>query len=202
MLREAFDSLNVKLGEKDEIILYPTQMGRDYVYLVYVTPKWTAAKSDRFMDSLGFERMRLTNHVSGTPEDTAKMLEADTADCQKKLQDTKAEFSHWKQENSERLLVLYSYLRFMYAAGELKKYAVQTEDGTFLLCGWVPARELNGIRQRASRFPDVMLAEDAPSAIKSETPPVKLKITFGRVCSSPLRRCTACLSITNLILRF
>ena len=178
MLREAFDSLNVKLGEKDEIILYPTQMGQDYVYLVYVTPKSLAAKSDRFMDSLGFERMHLTDHVSGTPEDSAKMLEADTAECKKKLQATKDAFAQWKQASSEQLLTLYSYLRFMYAAGELKKYAVQTEDGTFLLCGWVPAKELEGIRQRAGQFPDVMLAEDAPSTIQMETPPVKLKNNF------------------------
>ncbi len=177
MLREAFDSLNVKMGEKDEIILYPTQLGQDYVYLVYVTPKSAAVKSDRFMDSLGFERMRLTEHVSGTPEDSAKMLEADTAECQRKLRETRAEFDRWKQENREKLLVLYSYLRFMYAAGELKKYAVQTEDGTFLLCGWIPARELSGICQRAGQFPDVMLAEDSPAA-GIETPPVKLKNNF------------------------
>lgn len=178
MLREAFDSLNVKMGEKDEIILYPTQLGQDYVYLVYVTPKSLAAKSDRFMDSLGFERMRLTNHVSGTPEDSAKMLEADTADCQKKLQTIKESFDQWKQANSEQLLTLYSYLRFMYAAGELKKYAVQTEDGTFLLCGWTPAKELEGIQQRFGQFPEVMIAEDAPSTIQTETPPVKLKNNF------------------------
>ena len=178
MLREAFDSLNVKMGEKDEIILYPTQMGQDYVYLVYVTPKSVAAKSDRFMDSLGFERMRLTDHVSGTPEDSAKMLEADTQRCRKQLQDTQAEYARWKQENGEVVLVLYSYLRFMYAAGEIKKYAAATEDGTFLICGWIPARELEGIRQRAGQFPDVMLAEDAPAAVKGETPPVKLKNNF------------------------
>ena len=178
MLREAFDSLNVKMGEKDEIILYPTQMGQDYVYLVYVTPKSVAAKSDRFMDSLGFERMRLTDHVSGTPEDSAKMLEADTQRCRQQLQDTQAEYARWRQENSEVVLVLYSYLRFMYAAGEIKKYAAATEDGSFLLCGWIPAKELEGIRQRAGQFPDVMLAEDAPSAVKGETPPVKLKNNF------------------------
>ena len=178
MLREAFDSLNVKMGEKDEIILSPTQMGQDYVYLVYVTPKSVAAKSDRFMDSLGFERMRLTNHVSGTPEDSAKMLEADTQRCRQQLQDTQAEYARWKQENGEVVLVLYSYLRFMYAAGEIKKYAAATEDGTFLLCGWIPAKELEGIRQRAGQFPDVMLAEDAPAAVKVETPPVKLKNNF------------------------
>ncbi len=178
MLREAFDSLNVKMGEKDEIILYPTQMGQDYVYLVYVTPKSVAAKSDRFMDSLGFERMRLTDHVSGTPEDSAKMLEADTQRCRQQLQDTQAEYARWKQENGEVVLVLYSYLRFMYAAGEIKKYAAATEDGTFLLCGWIPAKELEGIRQRAGQFPDVMLAEDAPAAVKGETPPVKLKNNF------------------------
>ena len=97
---------------------------------------------------------------------------------QKKLQATKDAFAQWKQASSEQLLTLYSYLRFMYAAGELKKYAVQTEDGTFLLCGWVPAKELEGIRQRAGQFPDVMLAEDAPSTIQMETPPVKLKNNF------------------------
>ena len=178
MLREAFDSLNVKLGEKDEIILYPTELGQDFVYLCYVTPKSCAAKSDRFMDSLGFERMRLTDHVSGTPEDSARLLEGDTQSCQQALSQLHAEYEGWKQENSLRLQTVYSYLRFMYAAGEIKKYAALAEDQTFLLCGWIPSKELPKLHAAFGAFPDVMLAEDDPGAVKSETPPVKLKNNF------------------------
>ena len=178
MLREAFDSLNVKLGEKDEIILYPTELGQDFVYLCYVTPKSCAAKSDRFMDSLGFERMRLTDHVSGTPEDSARLLEGDTQSCQQALSQLHEEYEGWKHENSLRLQTVYSYLRFMYAAGEIKKYAALAEDQTFLLCGWIPSRELPKLHEAFGAFPDVMLAEDDPGAVKSETPPVKLKNNF------------------------
>ena len=178
MLREAFDSLNVKLGEKDEIILYPTELGQDFVYLCYVTPKSCAAKSDRFMDSLGFERMRLTDHVSGTPEDSARLLEGDTQSCQQALSQLHEEYGGWKHENSLRLQTVYSYLRFMYAAGEIKKYAALAEDQTFLLCGWIPSKELPKLHAAFGAFPDVMLAEDDPGAVKSETPPVKLKNNF------------------------
>lgn len=178
MLREAFDSLNVKLGEKDEIILYPTELGQDFVYLCYVTPKSCAAKSDRFMDSLGFERMRLTDHVSGTPEDSARLLEGDTQSCQQALSQLHEEYEGWKHDNSLRLQTVYSYLRFMYAAGEIKKYAALAEDQTFLLCGWIPSKELPRLHEAFGAFPDVMLAEDDPGAVKSETPPVKLKNNF------------------------
>lgn len=178
MLREAFDSLNVKLGEKDEIILYPTELGQDFVYLCYVTPKSCTAKSDRFMDSLGFERMRLTDHVSGTPENSARLLKGDTQSCQEALSRLHEEYESWKHDNTIQLQSIYSYLRFMYAAGEIKKYAALAEDQTFLLCGWIPSKELPKLHEAFGAFPDVMLAEDDPGMVKSETPPVKLKNNF------------------------
>lgn len=178
MLRESFDSLNVKAGDIDEIILYPTQIGSDYVYLCYVTPKSCAARSDRVMDSLGFQRMRLTEHVAGTPQDSVQMLEADTAQCRERLQALETEFAGWQREQHEMLLTVYSYLRFMYAAGEIKKFAVTTEDQSFLLCGWIPRSALPSVQKSIQQFPDVMLAQDDPGNISGETPPVKLKNNF------------------------
>ena len=142
MLREAFDSLNVKLGEKDEIILYPT------------------------------------DHVSGTPEDSARLLKGDTQSCQEALSRLHEEYESWKHDNTIQLQSIYSYLRFMYAAGEIKKYAALAEDQTFLLCGWIPSKELPKLHEAFGAFPDVMLAEDDPGMVKSETPPVKLKNNF------------------------
>ena len=178
MLREAFDSLSVKIEDNPEIILYPTQLGQDYVYLCYVTPKSCAGKSDRLMDSLGFERMRLTEHVAGTPEDTAVMLEADTNASREKLSRNQAAYDSWKQQATGELLLLYSYLKFMYGAGEIKKYAVMTEDQTFLLCGWAPVSAVAEIQKSLEPFPDVMLAQDDPASVKEQTPPVLLKNNF------------------------
>ena len=178
MPRESYDSLSVKISQIDDIILYPTQIGTDFVYLVYVTPKNFAPKGDNFMNSLGFERMRLTSHTLGTPEQTTQMLEEDSAHCQQQLDALAKEYSTWVTENIDPLLTTYSYIRFMYEAGEIKKYAVHTEDNTFMLCGWVPAQELDRIKDRFSAFPDLMLAEDSPRSIKGETPPVLLKNNF------------------------
>lgn len=162
----------------NEIILYPTQIGTDFTYLVYVAPKNYAARSDNFMSSLGFERMRLTSHTLGTPGETAQMLEADNLDCRQKLDALELAYAAWIAEERSTLLVAYSYVRFMYGAGEIKKYAVYTKDNTFMLCGWVPAKELRRIKEHFSAFQDVILIEDSPSAIKGEAPPVLLKNNF------------------------
>ncbi len=178
MPRESYDSLSVKLPQMEELILYPTQIETDYVYLVYVAPKSRVSKADNLLGSLGFERMRLTSHALGTPGQTSQMLEEDTLRCRQELEELEQRYAAWVTETGDRLRLLYSYVRFLYEAGELQKYAVQSEDGTFTLCGWVPAKELRRIQDRFAAFPDVMLTADSPSAVKGEAPPVLLKNNF------------------------
>jgi V/A-type H+-transporting ATPase subunit I len=181
MPRESYDSLSIKAAEINELILYPTQIGNDFVYLVYVTPKDFADKTDNLMNSQGFERMRLTSHTLGTPDETAQMLEADSRTCQQKLDQLEQDYNAWVQQEKPTLLVAYSYVRFMFGAGEVKKYAVQTGE-TFMICGWVPAKEVPQLSRRLTAFQDVMVAEDEPATIKNETPPVLLKNNFwGRL---------------------
>lgn len=178
MVREAFDSLNMKQDQLEEIIIYPTQVDNDYAYLCYVTPKSCAAKSDRIMDSLGFERMHLTEHVSGNPQASAQMLVSDTETCKKQLEELERSIEAWKADDTETLLTVYSYLRFMYAAGQIKRYALAANDGTFLICGWIPSTDFDRVMQNCSQFQDVIVAQDEPEAIREDTPPVKLKNNF------------------------
>ncbi len=182
MPRESYDSLVIKLAQQDDIMLFPSQLGTELVYLVYVTPKDCAAKSDSLMSSQGFERMHLTAHTDGTPEHTAKTLEEDNQKCQQELDALESDHAQWAEAVVEPLLTVYSYLRFMYGAGDVKKYAVYIDTATFMLCGWVPATELPRIEERFGVFPDVMLSEDSPKAVRGEEPPVLVKTNFwGRL---------------------
>lgn len=176
--REAYDSLSIKLSQINEIMVYPTKVGPEFAYLVYATPKSYAGKADNFMNSLGFERIRLTSHTLGTPGQTAQMLEADTMHCRQELEKLETEHAAWVENNRMPLLRAYSYIRFMYEAGEIKKYAVSTEDNTFMLCGWTPETSLPELTARLTAFQDVIVADDDPRNIKEETPPVLLKSNF------------------------
>lgn len=175
MPRESYDSLSIKVQRMDELLLCPTQLGKDFVYLAYASPKRFASKSDNLMASLGFERIELTPRALGTPEQTAQMLEADNQGCRRELEQLKAEKAQWIAQRGQRLLVAYSYVRFMYQAGQIRKMAVRTEDSSFLLCGWVPEQALPRIKERFTGFPEVLLAEDKPRAVKGAAPPVLLK---------------------------
>ena len=180
MPREAYDSLLVKEPQLEEIILNPTKVEKEFAYLVYITPKTCAARSDGFMNSLGFERMRLTARADGTAEETSRMLEEDTLGCQSRLEALERAHREELQRIRDPLLTAYSYIRFMYCAGEIKKYAVYTGEDAFLLCGWVPEEELPRMEDRFRRFPEVDLTEEA--SVKGETPPVLLKNNFwGRL---------------------
>lgn len=182
MPREAYDSLAIKLSQINEIMVYPTKAGSDFAYLVYATPKSYAGKADNFMHSLGFERIRLTSHTLGTPGQTAQMLEADNMNCSQELEKLEKQHAAWMEASRTALLRTYSYVRFMYEAGEIKKYAVSTDENTFMICGWTPAKELSSLSGRLTAFPDVIVADDAPKNVKGETPPVLLKNNFwGRL---------------------
>ncbi len=178
MPREAYNALTVKLSQMDEIILYPTQVEPEYAYLVYITPKNRAGKADNLMNSLGFERMRLTAHTLGTPEETAHMLEEDNRSCEQELEALEADYTAWLAAQRQRLQITYSYIRFLYEAGEIKKYAARTLDGSFTLYGWVPAAETDRITKRLSAHPDILVSAEDPEQVKGESPPVLLKNNF------------------------
>ena len=182
MPRESYDSLAVKVAKIEEIILYPTKVEKDFAYLVYVTPKSCATRSDNLMASLGFERMRLTARTEGTADQTAQMLEEDNQRCQQDLTRMETEYRDFVEREHGRILCAFSYVRFMYGAGEIKKYAVYTGDDAFLLCGWVPEKELPTLQARFQVFPEVDLTDDSPGSVQGETPPVLLKNNFwGRL---------------------
>ena len=178
MPRESYDSLAIKAASLNEMILYPTEIDKEYAYLVYVAPKRSAARADNFMNALGFERIRLTANTEGTPEQTLQVMEADTQRCQEELKALDSEEALWRDSEGVYLSTVYSYVRFMFTAGEIKKYAVHTGDDSFMLCGWVPAKELKAIKTRFSAFPDVLLTDDDPAGVRGETPPVLLKNNF------------------------
>ncbi len=173
--RQSYDTLDIRLSGQDAILVYPTQLDPDFAYLVYVTPRNHTSKADSFMASLGFERMQLTSHALGTPEETAHQLELDTQNCQQELTRLESEYNMLIEQARTPLLTTYSYIRFMYEAGEVKKYAVYTDDTSFMICGWVPAKDLPHIENRFSAFPDVVLSAESPDAKKGDMPPVLLK---------------------------
>ncbi len=182
MPRESYDSLAVKVSHMEEIILYPTKVEKDFAYLCYVTPKSCASRSDNFMSSLGFERMRLTARTEGTAVETVRMLDEDNQRCRRELEDRETEYREFAEREKERILTAYSYVRYMYGAGELKKYAVYTGDGAFLLCGWVPEKELPDFQSRFAAIPEVSCTDDSPGSVQGESPPVLLKNNFwGRL---------------------
>lgn len=178
MPREAYNALTVKLNQMDEIILYPTQVEQDFAYLVYITPRNRAGKADNLMNSLGFERMRLTAHTLGTPEETAHMLEEDSQTCQQDLAALDADYAAWLGAQEQSLQLTYSYIRFMYEAGEIKKYAARTLDGSFTLYGWVPAAEIDRVTARLAQHPDILSSTEDPEQVKGDSPPVLLKNNF------------------------
>ena len=178
MPKESYDSLVIKAAQIEELILYPTETEKEYAYLIYVAPKASVTKADSFMNALGFERMRLTSHTGGTAGQTVQMLEEDNLHCQQELDALEKDLGAFTSAEHDKLLDVYSYVRFMYGAGEIRKYAVHGPDNTFTLCGWTPESDVETLRERFSAFPDVILTDDSPGSVKGDTPPVLLKNNF------------------------
>lgn len=178
MPREAYNACPSSSPKSMRSFSIPTQVGQDYAYLVYITPKNRGRRNDNLMSTLGFERMRLTGHTLGTPEETAHMLEEDSRQCEGSLAALEQDYATWLSDQRQKLQLTYSYIRFLYEAGEIKKYATQTLDGSFTLYGWVPASETDRVTARLSAFPDLLSSAEDPEQVKDEEPPVLLKNNF------------------------
>lgn len=159
--------------------VYFVESGRDSkrVYGAYLCLQKSRVKAGALMGSLGFERMRIELGGGGTEtvKETINRLKTENADVTTALRGAEAELWEMKEKGREKILAVYSWLRYESETfGALS--LVGRRHGKFYLIGWAP-------RKLAADYMAICEADQnlagfltEPDEVKDITPPpVKLK---------------------------
>ena len=179
--REVYDSFQDTLDQEEDILFVPTTLGDERVYGIYFTTRDAENRVDLLFHSLRFTRIQLEVTPNGTAEQAVTELKAQMTAARADAEQAEQELEEARDQERERLMSYWSYLRWNSECRSLRRYACRTRD-SFYLTGWVPEDEVAGIQAKIGSFEDLSCVVDVADDVEHFTPPIKLKNPFlGRV---------------------
>ena len=161
-LREYSDNLDV--------IVYRVSQNEDFSYVMYFTPRAEQLNMDSLFTSLSFERIRISDDVSGKSHDMMESLKARVAEIDTEL--AEKESLQYTQSYLPELEQYYHYLVRLNGVFDVRRYAVHT-DKAFYLAGWIPDRQIKRFQANVKITPELSYVIEDESAVRQK-PPTKL----------------------------
>ena len=175
MPRDIFDKFFPLIKDRKDVYLFPTEVKKDYVYAMYMTPRAGSEQVDSLLASLQFDRIRLSERLEGSSEESEAAIRRDIEDCNRRLAQIDSETALLAAQETDMFLSYYSFVRYRCDAYSIRRYAAHTDESFYLL-GWVPERDFARFEKDVSGFSDVnfiLLGED-PEGLPDYQPPTKL----------------------------
>lgn len=164
--------LEVQDGQPCEIYKLDASMG--WTWCMYVTAREFSRDVDRMFHSLGFERLRIPDYVHGTATDAISFIQEGLAQEREQLQATAQDIQAFVDRERDQFLEVYTRVKFLYEAYNLRKYAVVIRD-QFHVIGFVLTRDHEDFIDLFQNLPSVVI-EGHPAAPDGPIPvPVKLR---------------------------
>ena len=155
---------------------------RDYHWCVYFTTHDHKAEVDEIFRSLYFERIFIPEYVHGKPGEARIYMETELKKAQAGLADVTKRLSALAKKNEELLDEIYSRLRFLSEAFDLRKYVTvydklfeQIEFEPARITGFVTARNAKKFATAFDDMENVVVDIRPPDSDNRFTVPTKLR---------------------------
>ncbi len=155
----------------------PFDFDESYCWGMYFAPTSQAVLVDDIFRSLYFERFRVPEFVTGTPEQEYDELNTTIAELELRVSELNAAVEKLKADNSEKLNSAFSILKMKNDTFELRKN-VAVLNGKFYLVGFVPSVDGQRFNSVFDDIESVSVVLKPPDTDKVLLPPTKLKNGF------------------------
>jgi len=173
MPKKSYEQLQLFMADLDAII-FPVSRDKDYVWLIYFTPRRFGEKIDGIFSSLYFERVRISAELSGTPAEALKQIEEKMSNLQMELKAVEKDIKDFIDNNGEKVMDLYYSSVRLNRISEVRKYAAHTIE-SFYIMGWIPEEELKDLIPRLDADEKVVYIHEEPESLKASQPPTELR---------------------------
>ena len=144
-----------------------------YAWGMYVAPASEVEEVDRIFAALFFERLRIPD-IKGRPADAIKQLTEEYNKTQAKAAELERKLKLFWDAEYDNCMSVCSKLYMLSEAFNLRRAATRAKD-SFLLFGWVPEKEAQGLSDSLRQLRGVELKLDSPGQLDRFSPPTKLK---------------------------
>ncbi len=175
--RDIFTHFYPVIKDRPDVFFFTTDTQRDYIYGMYMMPREGADKVDALFTSLQFDRIRLSERLTGSSEEAEQMIRTDLEQHRRRLEEIEKEMVKIAETERPLLDEAYRFYRRVSGAFEIRRYAAHTDE-SFYLIGWIPEKEFKTFERAFSLWEDVnciLVEEDEQKTMPEFMPPTKLK---------------------------
>ena len=173
MAYENYRRLNDSIKKLNVIVFFLKRDGDD-VWFSYYAPNAVIEEVDNIFASLYFEKIDISDSISGTPAETANVLNEKIKEMEDKIKDGNERYNDLIESSRSQFAEFYSYINYLHKTADIKRYAAHTEE-SFYLSGWIPAGSMNALevqyRSQGISFyfedPEQMETLQSPTALKN-----------------------------------
>ncbi|MCL2163433.1 MAG: hypothetical protein FWH55_03350 [Oscillospiraceae bacterium] len=162
-----------KWAEEMDFVIVPLNSDAKIRNLIYFTPSAICEKVDGIASSAGFERIRLSEELSGKPQDAYKQITDGITELEEKIKSLESEVDEFVKKKTAVILQIYSFLLRIIRNHEGIRNALYTSK-SFYICGWLPDDEVKELATRIEKDGRGTLIVEDPDQVKNITPPTEL----------------------------
>lgn len=170
-----YKTLNTYLSDMN-VVFVKTKEDEHSVWGLYFVPVDEKKKADEIFTSLYFERIRLPEKLSGTPEAMVKALKEENAALAEERKKISESASSGLDEYKEELIKLYETAKKRRAYADVRNMAAHSDD-YFYIVGWMGKKDAKALGAEVKNDYDVALFyTENPENLKGiVSPPTKLR---------------------------
>lgn len=173
MPRDGYENIRIYTEESEDMILIPTSVEKQEVWLMYAAPHKVIPRLDALFHSLRFENIEFSDSVHGTPVQAIDSLTADITEKKAALTESEKKMSTFGREHAEGLVTLGRRVLSLYRESERRSMILFREDD-FCIAGWLPAGKVKRFCEKLKKKCDVSCTVEDPSP-HGPTPPTVLR---------------------------
>lgn len=173
-----YDTFSKYVYDNLNTIFYESSRDNEYVWGIYFAPQSTFVKVDAIFASMHFERIRLSDELTGLPSESCEQLMQALVDVDKSIESCNRKLSNIYSERKSDINDAYASLHTLCDNFDIRKKAACTKERQevfYILCGWMESRDARHLQKEVADDEAVdILIEDAYES-PTASPPTKLK---------------------------
>ncbi|NCC66688.1 MAG: ATPase V [Clostridia bacterium] len=167
------------IDSRPDVHFVVSDKGEHWTYGAYFAFPEEYTQIESIFSANGFERIRIDvqGNVETTAQEVIGRLVSEVAQSEDRLGELEAQYEKIISAEREKLLVYYSWLRFMSQSFDIGAYAGR-RHGRFYLIGWIPKRISEDYVKECEAYDGFACFLTEPREVKDTPPPVKFKKNF------------------------
>ncbi len=161
-------------------VFYECERDRDYVWGIYFVPASDAVKIDAIYASMHFERIKLPDAYTGTPEESFTSIMTKITEINNELNTVYAEIKSRLNNIAGELLQAQNSINVLSKNFDVRKLAACTRDKGkndvfYIICGWITEKDSQALLKEVEQDNLVYVVADEGRDDEEKKPPTKLK---------------------------